>query len=190
MNKLTLLLGQRFGRLVVLGPADKRYFYKVLCDCGVTKDVLVYKLRAATTKSCGCLQRELKVIRMTGKKYALKHGHSRRRCHGGFSPTYRSFRSMLVRVLNPNSDRYPYYGGRGISVCDRWNLAKGGSFENFLVDMGERPQGMSIDRIDVNGNYELRNAKGELQCRWATQKEQIANRRCSAKNKITEQIAA
>jgi hypothetical protein len=81
-------------------------------------------------------------------------------------PTWRSWREMLARCQNPNNDRYASYGGRGIKVCDRWQL-----FENFLADMGERPDGTSLDRIDNDGNYEPSN------CRWADAFEQQANTR-------------
>lgn len=88
-------------------------------------------------------------------------------------PSYNSWRAMNDRCLSPGSDHYPIYGGRGIKICDRWRGKDG--FKHFLEDMGERPKGCSLDRIDVNGNYCPEN------CRWATQSEQMNNTRRNKK---------
>jgi hypothetical protein len=93
---------------------------------------------------------------------AYKHGHRN-------TPTYRSWTAMLRRCYNPNWHKYEAYGGRGITVCERWRGKHG--FEHFLADMGERPEGKTLDREKVNDNYEPAN------CRWATQSEQTKNRR-------------
>ena len=117
------------------------------CVCGKQKSVLVEHLRSGKSTSCGC-------------KRSLTHGLTH-------TPEYRVWDHLKQRCLNPANDRFGDYGGRGISVCDRWI----NSFENFLSDMGERPSGTSIDRIDCDGNYTPEN------CRWATPKEQSGNLR-------------
>jgi hypothetical protein len=98
---------------------------------------------------------------MIGNDYNYKHGH------GYGTPTYKSYWSMKQRCLNENHYNYKNYGGRGIKICDRWI----NSFNNFLDDMGERPEGLTLDRIDNNGNYEPDNTK------WSTSKEQRMNSR-------------
>lgn len=131
-------------------------YWLCLCDCGTEKNVLVCHLRSGRSAGCsGC---------KTPSR--LTHGHSSRR--RGFKETraYRCWSLMKARCSNPALREYPYYGGRGISVCSRW----ADSFEAFFEDMGEPPDGMSIDRIDVNGNYEPSN------CRWATMAQQQRNK--------------
>ena len=159
--------GQKFGRLTVLGRAEGQCRWLCKCQCGNPTVTRSNNLRSGGTRSCGCLQREVaRLVGMTtfdanrGTKFV--HGHSAKR-----SRTYQSWRMMRQRCNNPKADNYYYYGGRGITVCTRWD-----SFENFLADMGERPDGLTLDRYpDFNGNYEAGN------CRWVTSKQQAANRR-------------
>lgn len=152
------LKGKRFGRLLALRMADldtnKYAKWICRCDCGNTKIVFASNLKSGHTKSCGCLNLELIKTRF------ITHGMRN-------TKTYKSYRNMLVRCLNPNHDNYKLYGGRGVKVCDNWL----GSFENFYQDMGERPIGMTLDRIDPDGDYCKEN------CRWATQQKQCVNRR-------------
>jgi hypothetical protein len=148
------LLGKKFGRLTVMQQAPShngRTMWLCDCDCG-TRGVAISGrlLKKGTTKSCGCLR---------GGR--IRHGHGNKR-----SREYRCWINMRARCNDSNKQAYKWYGARGIRVCDRWN-----SFENFLADMGPKPPGHSLDRIDVNGNYEPSN------CRWATKSEQISNRR-------------
>jgi len=115
-----------------------------------------------------------------GSKNAyFRHGHAR---PGKHTSEYMTWTNILERCRNKKNEQYPNYGSRGISVCDRWDPQKGGSFTNFLQDVGLRPEGRtgkratySIDRINVDGNYEPGNV------RWATSKEQAANRRKSTR---------
>lgn len=166
------LTGQRFGRLRVVERAENRGHHvrwRCICDCGAESIVGVDQLRSGDTQSCGCLHRE--VSSRIGKRYIshataslVKHGATR---NGRVTPEYSSWAGMVARCENPRHIGFERYGARGISVCPRWR----GSFEAFLEDMGSRPVGCSIDRIDNDSNYEPGN------CRWATHKEQRANQR-------------
>ena len=153
------LIGKKFSKLTVIDKSKKKYHWICECECGNIKDKQ-YKLTSFRTKSCGCL-----------RKGNIKHSYS-------LSPTYKSWQSMKTRCLNSNNDNWKYYGGRGITICERWLE----SFENFLADMGERPKDTTLDRINSEGNYEPSN------CKWSTIKEQINNRKYTVSDDIVRSI--
>jgi len=161
MGKFIDLTGQKFGRLLVQTVDGKDRFgtfrWWCICDCGQKVTVGGNCLRKGDTKSCGCLLSDK--TKEFNSRTKTKHGKHN-------SPTYISWKAMLSRCTYRKNIGWGNYGGRGISVCDRWL-----SFENFFADMGERPDRHTLDRIDSDGNYEPGN------CRWATGVMQNGNRR-------------
>lgn len=170
----TELTGQVFGRLTVVERAerpahrrDRAAFWHCVCTCGTEKIVCGQSLTTGHSTSCGCRNREAasaryKAISAGQAGKAVSHGHH---LHGRPTPTYHSWLAMRKRCLYAAHPAFHRYGGRGITICARWR----DSFAHFLADMGERPEGLTLDRIDNDGNYEPGN------CRWATPLEQRHN---------------
>lgn len=154
------IAGQRFGRLVAVSPtgglSSGHKVWSFTCDCGGIKEAALSNVTSGQVKSCGCLAPEV------ASRAHTKHGHL---AGGKASPTYNSWRAMLQRCENPEHSKFKHYGGRGIKVCARWH-----DFEKFKADMGERPEGTTIDRRNNEKGYTKAN------CRWATAAEQRANR--------------
>lgn len=131
-------------------------FWLFSCECGNNKISKFYDVKNGKIRSCGCIHKK----KLTERNIAnSKHGYFG-------TPTYESWANIIERCCNTKSSNYKTYGAKGITICKKWR----DSFEEFLKDMGERPEGLSIDRIDVSGNYEPNN------CRWADAKTQARNR--------------
>jgi len=166
--KALKLEGQKFGRLTVIKAVGKNKRNNICwlceCDCGNTVKVAGGHLRSGHTNSCGCL------IKETTKDINFKHGKTG-------TKNFHIWAGMRDRCNNPNNPAYKNYGGRGIKICQRWN-----EFKNFLADMGKKPKGLTLDRIDNDGNYEPKN------CRWTTRKEQNRNSRQTKLNPLKAKV--
>ncbi|HAT3754847.1 TPA: AP2/ERF family transcription factor [Citrobacter amalonaticus] len=165
---LTTTNKEKFGRLTFIKPLtspdgkSKKALFR--CDCGTEKEINVCNVKSGKTKSCGCLWRE-KMEGAPQKRHGLSHTRE-----------YSSWYSMMQRCYNPKANKYELYGGRGISVCQRWH-----DIAEFCKDMGNRPEGATLDRIDPDKNYEPGN------CRWAdihTQNRHLRKKRGSVSEYI------
>jgi hypothetical protein len=179
------LAGKQFGRLtaiervVIVTGKSTRSAWRSVCSCGTERTVTQTHLLRGVTKSCGCLQRER---RMDGIK--VIHGLARL---GKQHPLLGTWKNMIARCYRTSVKEYPRYGGRGITVCDRWRFGEQGKhgFECFIEDMGPKPSPRhSIDRIENNGGYESSN------CRWATPKEQNLNTRIAISRALVADLQA
>ena len=157
------IAGQRFARVVAVAregsSARGLAMWRCRCDCGNEFVAAGANLRHGLTRSCGCLVRDLGHARAT-------HGQAGNGSKSPQTGAYGSWRSMRQRCNDPNCNTYARYGGRGIRHCERW-----ASFENFFEDMGPRPEGYSLERLDCNGDYEPGN------CVWIPWRDQSINRR-------------
>ena len=165
MPKLNDITGQQFGRLIVLGishrqrlsPRRSIVHWQCRCICGTEISVRSSDLGTGNTQSCGCLQIE------RTRQASITHGHT---SGGKWTRAYQAWADMVNRCSNPYNKGFANYGGRGIKVCRRWQ-----KFENFLADMGEKPIGLTLGRINNERGYSPSN------CRWETYSQQNKNRR-------------
>lgn len=163
IQKQPEFIGRQFGRLQALEfvQIKSRRFYRCRCACGAEKVIREDALKTGLTRSCGCFAKERAF--QTNYRHGWSAGGGLAREHRG---AFNTWRSMNYRCYSPNYEKYEKYGARGVAVCDRWRT----SFAAFLEDMGDRPEGMTLDRINRFGNYEPSN------CRWADAKTQANNR--------------
>jgi hypothetical protein len=159
------MLGKTYGRWTIIDTAARQRYacgrvaiaWLCKCECGTVRRVLDQSLRRGASTSCGCYHREV-------TRRNAKHGHAA----GGLSSVeYTAWENMKARCFNPANSEFRNYGGRGITVCQRWAA----DFRNFLSDMGPRPDGQSLERLDVNGDYTPEN------CRWVPIADQLRNTR-------------
>lgn len=172
-QNIETFIGEKFSRLKIIGVATPKMAsghpvptVRCRCDCGLEIDVKLVSVRRKNTKSCGCLKADKFKARTTTHGFSMENGR-----------TYRIWRGMLARCDCKGATGFRYYGERGITVCSRWR-----DFLNFLSDMGECPDGLSIDRKDFNGNYSCGQCEECItngwtaNCRWATNRVQAMNR--------------